>query len=142
MGDNQQPVNGVSTASIQVVFRNAQGRRLAGRSMTLVVSGAGNVLTPCGVSNSNGISSCTLTSTVAETKTVTATGDFTLRQSIIFTMKPSKQLLSGMGSGGNYQKATSGQRLMTTIGSFHSTAQNYDSNGTVRLKNGLQGQVW
>jgi len=68
------PVGGSST--ITVTVRDAGGTPLAGRTVTLVSSGSGDSIVPSSVvSGSDGAASFTFSSTVAETKTLSATAD-------------------------------------------------------------------
>jgi hypothetical protein len=68
------PSAGSSVSTVTVTVRDALGRTVAGAAVTLAVSGTGNALTQPGtVTDNQGQTSGTLSSTVAETKTVTAT---------------------------------------------------------------------
>ena len=68
------PSAGQTVSTITVTVRDALGRTVAGAAVTLSASGTGNTLTQPGtVTDNQGQTSGTLSSTVAETKTVTAT---------------------------------------------------------------------
>jgi hypothetical protein len=68
------PSAGGSASTITVTVRDALGRTVAGAAVTLAVSGTGNTLTQPGtVTDNQGRTSGTLSATVAETKTVSAT---------------------------------------------------------------------
>jgi hypothetical protein len=63
-----------SNSTITVTARDAAGTPLSGVSVSLTASGTGNTLTqPGGPTNASGVGTATLSSTVAETKTVSAT---------------------------------------------------------------------
>jgi hypothetical protein len=63
--------DGVHTATLTVVVLDTSGAPMAGQLATFSVSGSGNQVTGGGVTNAQGTSTATLTSTKAETKTIT-----------------------------------------------------------------------
>jgi protocatechuate 3,4-dioxygenase beta subunit len=66
--------NGTSTTSLTVTVRDAYGNPVAGQAVNLSATGTGNTLQPAsGTTNASGVFTATLSSTKAETKTVTAT---------------------------------------------------------------------
>ncbi|WP_395840472.1 lamin tail domain-containing protein [Archangium violaceum] len=70
------PANGTDSVDIKVTVRKEDGTPLPGRALKVTVSGTGNTLTqPSGPTNDKGLATATLTSTVAETKTVTVSVD-------------------------------------------------------------------
>lgn len=70
--------DGTSTAVIEVTVRDADGRPLAGRSVAVAASGAANTIVQPAATAADGRTQATLASTVAESKTTTATvGDAT-----------------------------------------------------------------
>ncbi len=83
---------GLSSASIiTVTVRDALGRTITGAGVTLAASGTGNTLTqPTTVTDNQGRATGTLSSTVAEDKTVTATvnGTLGITQSATVTVNP------------------------------------------------------
>ena len=65
---------GATTSTISVAARDAFGNPVAGVTVALVTSGSGNVLTqPSGVTDATGAATGTLSSTVAASKSVSAT---------------------------------------------------------------------
>ena len=65
---------GGGTSTITVTARDANGNPIQGLPVTLASSGTGNTLTqPVGTTNASGVATGTLSSTVAELKTVSAT---------------------------------------------------------------------
>jgi protocatechuate 3,4-dioxygenase beta subunit len=69
---------GTGTATIKVTVLDAGNLPVSGATVTLVASGSGNTLTqPTGLTDASGVVTGTLQSSVAETKTVTATANGT-----------------------------------------------------------------
>lgn len=65
---------GSGTSTISVTARDAAGNLLSGATVVLFATGTGNILTqPAGPTNASGVATGTLSSTVAETKAVSAT---------------------------------------------------------------------
>ena len=81
------PVGGQST--ITVVVRDGSNNLLPGVSVSVAASGTGNTITPASASTgANGVATFTFSSTVAETKTITATaGGVTLNDSPTITVQ-------------------------------------------------------
>ena len=68
--------NGSSQSTITVTARDAFGNPIAGATVVLAATGTGNTLTqPAGTTSASGVATGTLSSTVAEIKTVSATVD-------------------------------------------------------------------
>ena len=66
--------DGVQTSTITVTAKDGSGNPLSGQTVTLAVSGSGNIVTqPSSTTDVNGQTTGTLQSTVAETKTITVT---------------------------------------------------------------------
>ncbi len=66
--------NGIEQAAITVVVRDANGNGVPGQTVQIAASGTGNtVMQPAGATDASGTASASLASTVAETKTLTAT---------------------------------------------------------------------
>jgi Big-like domain-containing protein len=69
---------GSGTATITVTAKDASGNPISGATVVLSASGTGNTLTqPAGPTDASGVATGTLSSTVAETKTVSATANGT-----------------------------------------------------------------
>ena len=65
---------GSGTSTITVTARDAQGNPIPGATVTLAATGTGNTVTgPAAPTDANGVATGTLSSTVAESKTVSAT---------------------------------------------------------------------
>jgi hypothetical protein len=65
---------GGSGSTITVTAKDGSGNPISGATVVLAATGSGNTLTqPAGTTNASGVATGTLTSTVAETKTVSAT---------------------------------------------------------------------
>ncbi len=68
--------NGSSSSTITVIARDAFGNPIPGATAVLSATGSGNILTqPVGTTNASGVATGTLSSTSAESKTVSATID-------------------------------------------------------------------
>lgn len=118
--------NGKDTVDIQVTVRKDDGTPLAGRSLKVTVSGEGNTLTqPSGPTNDQGVAIATLTSTVAETKTVTVSVDaegapvtLSSRPTIEFVVLPASKLA--------FTSAPSSGTAGEALGVFSVAIQNAD----------------
>lgn len=65
---------GSGSSTITVTAKDANGNAISGASVAFAATGGGNTLTPpSGTTNASGVATSTLTSTVAELKTVSAT---------------------------------------------------------------------
>ncbi|PYP61567.1 MAG: hypothetical protein DMD37_13155, partial [Gemmatimonadetes bacterium] len=64
---------GSGSSTITVTARDANGNAISGATVVLSATGTGNTLTQPGSTNASGVATGTLSSTVAETKTVSAT---------------------------------------------------------------------
>lgn len=88
-------VQGSGSSTITVTVRDAYGNPVSGTSVELHATGNGNTLTGGGATNGSGVVTGSLSSTVAETKVVSATaGDVDLTQTATVTVTPE-------GSGGS-----------------------------------------
>jgi adhesin/invasin len=65
--------NGVATSTVTVTLLDAFSNPVAGTTPTFSTSGTNNTQTACGITNASGAATCTLTSTTAETKTLSIT---------------------------------------------------------------------
>jgi adhesin/invasin len=70
--------NGTSTSAITITLKDASGNPISGTTPVFAASGSSNTLGACSSTNASGISTCTLSSTVAETKTLTLTSPLSL----------------------------------------------------------------
>jgi adhesin/invasin len=76
--------NGTSTSTISVTILDGNSNPLAGETVTISSSGTGNTLSSCSVTNGSGVSTCTLASTKAETKTLTMTAPVNKTTTVTF----------------------------------------------------------
>jgi Big-like domain-containing protein/invasin-like protein len=90
---------GTGSSTITVTAKDGNGATISGASVTVTATGSGNALTPnSGTTNGSGVFTSTFTSSVAETKTISATIDGTaINQTASVTVNPS----GGGGGGGN-----------------------------------------
>ena len=84
---NSLPADGSSTSQLTVTLKDANGNPVSGQVVTLSSSGSGNTITPgSGATDASGKFQATISSTVTETKTVTAsTGTLTISTSVVFS---------------------------------------------------------
>ncbi len=105
---------GSGSATITVTVKDAHGNPISGATVALAASGSGNTLTqPAGPTDANGVTFGTLSSAVAETKTVSATADgIALTQTATVTVTPQVATIahSLLTVGTN----TANQRVYTT----------------------------
>jgi adhesin/invasin len=68
-------VVGTGTSTITVTVKDGFGNPISGSNVVLAATGSGNTLTGGGATNASGVATGTLSSTVVEPKTVSATAD-------------------------------------------------------------------
>jgi invasin-like protein/Big-like domain-containing protein/calcineurin-like phosphoesterase family protein len=85
---------GAGSSTITVTAKDGTGNTISGASVSLTSSGSGNSLTPSsGTTNSSGVFTSTFTSTVAESKTVSATINGTaITQTAAVTVNPASSV--------------------------------------------------
>lgn len=102
------PADGATTASITLTARDkSSGNPIQGQIITLTASGTGNVLAQPAPTDSNGITEGRISSTVAETKVITATsstGDVA-SASVTFVTAPNASNATMSLISGNNQTA-------------------------------------
>lgn len=83
-------IAGIGTSTITVTARDANGNVIAGATVLIAATGAGNTVTqPAGVTDANGVATGTVASTVTGPKTITATiGATAVTQSDTVTVTP------------------------------------------------------
>ncbi len=87
------PSDGTTASTITVTITDAQGNPIEGESVDLSANGAGHTITPTsGTTNSQGMVTAGITSTSAETKTVSATVD-PAGSAVVLNQQPSVQFL-------------------------------------------------
>ncbi len=101
---------GSGSATITVIARDDANNAIAGADVTLAVSGSGNTLTPgLGTTDANGSFTSTFTSTMPETKTISASINGTpIVQTASVTVDPAN------GGGGGGGSGTISQQLLTS----------------------------
>jgi formylglycine-generating enzyme required for sulfatase activity len=67
------PANGTTASTITVTVRNSLGTPMPGQDVEVSATGSGNTITLSGPTNDDGVTTATIVSTVAETKTLTIT---------------------------------------------------------------------
>lgn len=72
-GTNSIVADGVATSTVSVTLKDAGGNPAPGFTPTFSATGTNNTLSACSVTDVNGVSTCTLSSTKAETKTLAIT---------------------------------------------------------------------
>src|ERR1043165_7391707 len=89
--------DGQDQVQIRVLVRDTSGQPVTGAEVELSVSGSGNELAqPLTASNAEGLTTGTLTSTVAEVKTITATlaqGAIAVQATVRFSPGPATRLV-------------------------------------------------
>jgi N-acetylneuraminic acid mutarotase len=70
VGPSSLPADGTSTATISITIKDSSSNPLSGLVPVFSISGSGNSYNPCTSTNSFGISTCTIKSTVAEIKKI------------------------------------------------------------------------
>jgi hypothetical protein len=132
--------DGVTPVTVTITIR-LDGRAVPGYTPTYAVTGSGNTIGVCSVTNALGVSTCLLRSTVAETKTVSLTNP-ALAVTAIVVFNPAAPPVPGFAitSGGGI---TSGAGMVShsSIGIPAGSIIGYDltSPTTVRVRSGLHG---
>ncbi len=116
---------GSGSATITVTVKDASGNPISGATVVLAASGTGNTLTqPSGPTNASGVATGTLSSTVAQAKTVSATANGTgITQTASVTVNP------GPVSAAQSAVAASPTSLIVGSGSATITVTAKDANG-------------
>lgn len=120
-------VAGIGTSTIIVRARDQFGNNVAGASVALIANGRSNTLTqPEGVTDADGLATGTLTSTVAESKSITAiVNGVTLASGLQITVTP------GTVSAANSGLSVSPSSLTAGAGSSIITVTARDANNNV-----------
>jgi Invasin, domain 3/Bacterial Ig-like domain (group 1)/Calcineurin-like phosphoesterase len=80
---------GTGSSTITVTVRDQYGNPLTGSNVSLMVSGTGNTVTAPSATDAGGVTTATLSSTVSELKTISATADGTpITQTATVTVNP------------------------------------------------------
>ena len=86
--------DGVAVSTVTITVRDSGGNPVPGIPVGLTATGTGNVVTQPAVTNASGVTTGTIASTRAETKTVTATADPT-GAAVAITQQPTITFLPG-----------------------------------------------
>jgi hypothetical protein len=130
--------SGASASTITVTVRDAFGNAVSGVLVTLSATGTGNTLTPSGTTDGSGQMTGTLSSTVAETKTITAklgsvaiasqptvTVDPADASQLVFTVQPSNVVVGSLLSS----------VVVTALDAFGNTATGFTGNVQIAIGN-------
>jgi adhesin/invasin len=106
---------GNGTSTITVTAKDAHGNPISGATVVLATTGTGNTLVqPAGATNANGVATGSLASSVAETKTVSATINGTgVTQTATVTVTPASVSGSQSSVGVDQASITAGSGLAT-----------------------------
>lgn len=141
------------TATITVTARDARGNPISGATVVLTATGSGNTFVqPAGGTDAGGVARGTLSSSVAETKTVSASIDgVVVTQTVTITVAPTpvSLMVHGAGSGsGSVSSEPGGIACSITDGRENTTgcSASYASGAQVTLVAAAAGQdafeVW
>src|SRR6185436_7422100 len=89
--------NGVAVSTITVTVVDDNGAPLAGRIVQIAASGTNNTIVQPAVTNASGVATGTISSTRAETKTITATID-PGANAVVLAQQPSVQFIADAGN--------------------------------------------
>ena len=109
---------GSGSSTITVTAKDGNGNTISGASVTLASSGSGNTFTPAsGSTNNSGVFTSSLTSSVAETKTVSATINGTaITQTATVTVNPASSVSAANSTvGASPTSFTAGGNSTVTI---------------------------
>jgi hypothetical protein len=138
--------DGVTPVTVTITLR-FNGAPLAGLTPTYSVTGSGNILGACSVTNASGVSTCSLRSTGAGTKTVALTNP-PVNSTATVVFNPAAPPVAGFAitSGGGITRDPGGTSMVShsSIGIPFSPIIGYDSGSptTVRSRSGLHGVLY
>jgi hypothetical protein len=93
--------NGVATSTVTLTILDDYSNPVASITPGISATGSGNTYGNCSASDANGVSTCTMSSTVAETKTISISSPFTKAGgSIVFNPGAASQLAFTTNPGG------------------------------------------
>lgn len=133
--------DGSTPSIVDLVIRNKEGTPLKDVAMNLVVSGAGNSIVPCTPSAIDGKSRCAFYSTHPEVKDVVAKSTIELSQSVTLRRPPIIRQLAGFVSAGDDQRAPTGHRFVTSMGTFETPNVQLDGSGKKRAHTSVQATL-
>lgn len=116
---------GGQTSTITVTVRDANSQPISGAAVVLSATGSGNTLTaPAGPTDANGVATGTLSATMAEVKTISATANGTP-----ITQKATVTVTPGPVSAGQSSVAAAPTLIAPGSGSSTITVRALDANG-------------
>ena len=129
--------SGGSQSTITVTAKDGSGNPIAGATVVLAATGSGNTLTePVGTTNASGVATGTLSSTVAESKTVSATiNSVAITQTAAVVVGPAaaSQLVFTAGPVSDTAGGLLGSVVVTALDQFNNTATGFVGSDTIRI---------
>ncbi len=139
---NENVADGMTETVVSLVLRNKSMKPLPGLKINLAVSGSGNLVAPCTVSNTNGESWCRLLTTVAETKMFVFSGALEAAMPIVFNPpKPMRSLMAFVSSA-DLVPVNARSRSVGNAGGWADPAVKKDAQGATRLHVSQSSQTW
>jgi len=137
------------TATLAVTAKDANGNPVSGATVALLATGGGNTLTqPSGTTNASGVAAGTLSSSVAESKTVSATANgtpITQTATVTVTASVATAVLVGAGQVArcDYANDEATALLLDNIpGTVFTTGDNVRASGSYSDFTSCYGPSW
>ncbi|RME17565.1 MAG: hypothetical protein D6797_02270 [Bdellovibrio sp.] len=119
-GVNNVTADGTSTSTITITLRDSLNNGVPNVTPTFSATGSSNTYGACSTTDANGISTCTLSSTVAETKVLSITSPISKTgSSITFVHGPASQLVFTTQPGGGTAGTAWAQQPVVEIQDAH-----------------------
>jgi hypothetical protein len=132
--------DGITAATIKIYVMD-NGKPIEGFTPIYKVSGSGNLLGQCSETNSHGLSTCLLRSTVAGRKTISLVSpDTKAKIDVVFVPGIPAKAGFSISSGGGVQ--TSGSIMSSSSIGLVSSSILLDDGSVVRARVGLQGVLY
>ncbi|MDR3608201.1 MAG: Ig-like domain-containing protein [Oligoflexia bacterium] len=114
-GTGPVTANGSSTSTITITLEDVNSNPVSGITPSFAASGSGNSYGACSATNASGVSTCTMSSTIAQTETLSITGPISKSGgSVSFVPGPASQLVwTTTPSGGTAGTAWGTQGVIT-----------------------------
>lgn len=133
--------DGVSSVTIVISLKNAAAKPLVGKVVSLSVSGTGNIISACPMTDSLGATRCYLRSTWAEQKMVTAVSKIKMSKQVVFTTSSGALGLAGIVTSGGTHQSASGHKVTSTSGIVETPSSLKDSLNVKRLNTSLRSYL-
>lgn len=133
--------DGMTPSIVTLYIMSNKQRGLSGRQFQLKVSGSGNVIMPCTLTDDQGVAKCKIYSTKAEVKRVTAWELIVLEGNVEFTTTGGKHNSAAIVPSGKYDIVSSKPRAVSSLGLIETPAQMRDGAGKVRVHSSLHGSI-